>query len=164
MLNGMTFFESINIILLLLSSLEFKLKNLNSFFEHSLNMRHCNRPLPSFKRHNLSCENDFYLQENENSFPYQRLSTQPRFDTETRCNSKMVQCLVGETPVMVASPIRPFRGASRKGACENIRFSISLFAAGDFSRETSPAVKGEKKRIFSQAKNLPTEHTIQTNQ
>ena len=65
---------------------------------------------------------------------------------------------------MVAPPIRPFRGASRKGACENIRFSISLFAAGDFSRETSPAVKGEEKRTFSQAKNLPTEHRIQTNQ
>ena len=28
--------------------------------------------------HNLSCENEFYLHENEKSFPYQRLSTQPR--------------------------------------------------------------------------------------
>ena len=35
-------------------------------------------------------------------------------------------------------------------ACENIRFS-SLFAAGDVSRETSPAAKSEGKRMFSQA-------------
>ena len=35
-------------------------------------------------------------------------------------------------------------------ACENIRFS-SLFAARDVSRETSPATKSEKKRMFSQA-------------
>ena len=36
-------------------------------------------------------------------------------------------------------------------ACENIRFS-SLFAAGDVSRETSPAAKSEEKRMFSQAR------------
>ena len=35
-------------------------------------------------------------------------------------------------------------------ACENIPFS-SLFAAGDVSRETSPAAKSEEKRMFSQA-------------
>ena len=35
-------------------------------------------------------------------------------------------------------------------ACENIRFS-SLFADGNFSRETSPAAKSEEKRMFSQA-------------
>ena len=35
-------------------------------------------------------------------------------------------------------------------ACENIRFS-SLYAAGDVSRETSPATKSEEKRMFSQA-------------
>ena len=40
-------------------------------------------------------------------------------------------------------------------ACENIRFS-SLFAAGDASRETSPATKSEGKRIFSQARALPS--------
>ena len=41
-----------------------------------------NRPLPSSKDphfqgqvHNLSCENEFCLHENEKSFPYQRLST-----------------------------------------------------------------------------------------
>ena len=36
-------------------------------------------------------------------------------------------------------------------ACESIRFS-SLFAAGDVSRETSPATKSEEKRMFSQAR------------
>ena len=38
-------------------------------------------------------------------------------------------------------------------ACENIRFS-SLFAAGDVSRETSPAAKSEEKRMFSQATDI----------
>ena len=38
-----------------------------------------------------------------------------------------------------------------KIACENIRFS-SLFAAGNVSRETSPAAKSEEKRLFSQAR------------
>ena len=32
--------------------------------------------------HNLSRENEFYLHENEKSFPYQRLNTYPRFETE----------------------------------------------------------------------------------
>ena len=32
--------------------------------------------------HNLSCKNEFYLHENEKSFPYQRLSTYPRFEAE----------------------------------------------------------------------------------
>ena len=32
--------------------------------------------------HNLSCENEFYLLENEKWFAYQRLSTHPRFETE----------------------------------------------------------------------------------
>ena len=36
-------------------------------------------------------------------------------------------------------------------ACENIRFS-PLFAAGDVSRERSPAAKSEEKRMFSQAR------------
>ena len=40
-------------------------------------------------------------------------------------------------------------------ACENNRFS-SLFAAGDVSRETSPAAKSEEKRLFSQATSWPT--------
>ena len=43
-------------------------------------------PLPSKwgQVHNLSYENEFYLLENEKSFPCQRLSTYPRFDTEAR--------------------------------------------------------------------------------
>ena len=41
---------------------------------------------------NLSCENEFYLHENEKLFPYQRLSTYPRFETETRGNSEMANC------------------------------------------------------------------------
>ena len=41
--------------------------------------------------HNLSYENEFYLRENEKSFPYQRLSTLPRFDTETRCKENSVR-------------------------------------------------------------------------
>ena len=56
-----------------------------------------NRPLPSSKTltfkmrpsARLSYENEFYLHENEKSFPYQRLSTWPRFDTEARGNSEM---------------------------------------------------------------------------
>ena len=51
------------------------------------------RPLPSSKVHNLSCENEFYLHENEKSFPYRRLSTHPRFETEGRRNSEMAYCL-----------------------------------------------------------------------
>ena len=41
-------------------------------------------------------------------------------------------------------------GAGTAVACENIRFS-SLFAAGDVSRETSPATNSEEKRMFLQA-------------
>ena len=39
--------------------------------------------------HNLSCENEFYLHKNEKWFPYQRLSTYPRFETEAQWNSEM---------------------------------------------------------------------------
>ena len=39
--------------------------------------------------YNLSCENEFYLHENEKWFPYQTLSTYPRFETEARENSEM---------------------------------------------------------------------------
>ena len=39
--------------------------------------------------HNLSCENEFYLHENEKSFSYLRLSAYPRFHTEARENSEM---------------------------------------------------------------------------
>ena len=36
-----------------------------------------------------SCENEFYLRENEKWFPYQRLHTYPSFETEARGNSEM---------------------------------------------------------------------------
>ena len=41
---------------------------------------------------NLSCENEFYLRENEKWFPYQRLSTYPRFETEAWENSEVIYC------------------------------------------------------------------------
>ena len=44
--------------------------------------------------HNLSCENEFYLDDNEKSFPYQRLSAYPRFDTEAPGNSEMASSLL----------------------------------------------------------------------
>ena len=44
--------------------------------------------------HNLSCENEFYVDDNEKSFPYQRLSTYPRFDTEALGNSEMASSLL----------------------------------------------------------------------
>ena len=34
-----------------------------------------NGPLGPGKEHNYSCENEFYLHENEKSFPHQRLNT-----------------------------------------------------------------------------------------
>ena len=46
------------------------------------------------KELNLSCENEFYLHENEKAFPYQRLSTEPRFDTEVWGNSEIAYWLL----------------------------------------------------------------------
>ena len=48
--------------------------------------------------HNCSCENEFYLHENEKSFPYQRLNTQPRFDTENRRNWEKAYWAPGSPP------------------------------------------------------------------
>ena len=50
--------------------------------------------------HNLSCENGFYLHENEKSYPYQRLSTYPRFDIEARGNLEMAY-FFSPSPVIV---------------------------------------------------------------
>ena len=44
--------------------------------------------------HNLSCENEFYLHENKQSFPYQRLSTYPSFDAEARRKAEMALLLL----------------------------------------------------------------------
>ena len=49
--------------------------------------------------HNLSRENEFYLHENEKWFPYQRLSTYPRFETEARGNSDMAYCVPSNSGV-----------------------------------------------------------------
>ena len=43
--------------------------------------------------HNLFCENDFYLHGNKKSFSFQRLSTEPHFDTEGQGNSEMAYWL-----------------------------------------------------------------------
>ena len=57
-----------------------------------------NRPLPSSKnphfQNGARCttffsENEFYLRGNEKWFPYQRLNTYPRFETEARGNSEI---------------------------------------------------------------------------
>ena len=54
---------------------------------------HFRVPKPSLSKwgqlRNLSCENEFNLHENEQSFPYQRLSTWPRFHKEAQGNSEM---------------------------------------------------------------------------
>ena len=50
----------------------------------------CYQPGGSSQVHILSCENEFYLHENEKSFPCQRLSTLSRIDTQARGNSEMV--------------------------------------------------------------------------
>ena len=39
--------------------------------------------------HNFSGENEFYVHQNKKSFPYQRLSTSPFFDTEAQGNLEM---------------------------------------------------------------------------
>ena len=39
--------------------------------------------------HNLSQENAFYLDANENSFSYERLCTKTRFEQDVQDNSKM---------------------------------------------------------------------------
>ena len=39
--------------------------------------------------HNFYSENEFYLHQNKKSFPYQRLSTSPFFDTEAQGNLEM---------------------------------------------------------------------------
>ena len=55
--------------------------------------------------HNLSCENEFYLHENEKRFPEQRLSTHPRFETDARGNSQTmkklgeIRCIMGDAQV-----------------------------------------------------------------
>ena len=42
--------------------------------------------------HNLSCENEFYLHVNENSFSCERLCTNTCFEKEVQDNSQMAYC------------------------------------------------------------------------
>ena len=44
--------------------------------------------------HNLSCESEFYLHENEKPFSYLGLSAYPRFDTEARGSSEMTYLFI----------------------------------------------------------------------
>ena len=44
---------------------------------------------------NLSYENEFYLQVNENSFSYERLCTKPHFEKEVQDNLEMAYSLAG---------------------------------------------------------------------
>ena len=62
--------------------------------------------------HNLSCENEFYWHENENSFAYQRLSTYPRFETEAGGTQKW--------------PIEPIPGARVRDSFARRRYHAAL--------------------------------------
>ena len=69
--------------------------------------------------HNLSCKNEFYLHENEKSFPYQRLSTYPRFETEAGGTRKW--------------PIEPSPGARvRDSLARRLYRHADWFVAMDF--------------------------------
>ena len=53
----------------------------------------------------FQCENEFYLHENEKWFPYQRLSTYPRFETEAQGNSEMAYYILYLTSTKRASKL-----------------------------------------------------------
>ena len=55
--------------------------------------------------HNLSCENEVYLHENEDYFSYQGRSTSPHFDTKARGNSEMVYYLGLTRTILLHYPI-----------------------------------------------------------
>ena len=67
--------------------------------------------------HNLSCENEFYLHKNEKSFPYQRLSTYPRFETEAGGTRKW--------------PIEPIPGDRVRGSLARRLYHADWFVAVD---------------------------------
>ena len=46
---------------------------------------------------NLSCENDFYLHVNGNSFSYERLCTKTRLEKEVQDNSASIEYLMSLT-------------------------------------------------------------------
>ena len=67
--------------------------------------------------HNLSCENEFYLHENEKWFPYQRLTTYPRFEQRSGGTRKW--------PI-TAGLVLPATFISRGGMFSVINISMSL--------------------------------------
>ena len=80
--------------------------------------------------HNLSCKNEFYLHENEKWFPYQRLSSYPRSETEAPGdlgNGRLNKPSENET-VGIWSPSlpQPPRGFSHHSLMHNIDTSALL--------------------------------------
>ena len=71
--------------------------------------------------HNVSCENKFYLHEKEQWFPYQRLSTYPRFEKEARGNSELAYSLT--LNMLARKTIGPFRVAPSH--CFKARLSVT---------------------------------------
>ena len=67
--------------------------------------------------HNLSCENEFYLHENEKWFPYQRLTTYPRFEQRSGGTRKW--------PI-TAGLVLPATFISRGGMFSVINISMSF--------------------------------------
>ena len=88
-----------------------------------------NRPLPSSKNPHFQNEakcTTFLVKMsfiwNEKSFPYQRLSTYPRFDTETRWNSEMAYLISAWNrtfPVFISTIVW--------NMCENLRYESVYF-------------------------------------
>ena len=69
--------------------------------------------------HNLSCENEFYLHENEKSFSYLRLSAYPRFDTEARGSSEMTYLHLFQTIAQnVGTPLLIHIQRSAESECQ----------------------------------------------
>ena len=95
--------------------------------------------------HNLSRENEFYLNENEKWFPYQRLSSYPRFKTEAWENSEMAYCVVKfASPCTLCSPhIRNSGFQNLKG--RESRIQVPLTKTGIKYQE--PGIHGVDSRI-----------------
>ena len=69
--------------------------------------------------HNLSCENEFYLHENEKPFSYLRLSAYPRFDTEARGSSETTYLHLFQTIAQnVGTPLLIHIQRSAESECE----------------------------------------------
>ena len=91
----------------------------------------CYPPVGSSQVHNLSCENEFYLHENEKSFPFQRLSTLPRFDTQARGISEIVYYVLISFPLSMqgfSTPELWLLTPSVECACNSGRDGFYAFA------------------------------------